>query len=301
MISPSATIGIDVGGTTVKAALVDSDNQILHRWIASTIRSSVRTSLIEAVNELSAFAHRSHIEIDGCGVGVPEYVKNGAVTSTEVIAWDRSYLDAIRSRLSEFGWPETPVNVEADVRCGAAAEHAFLSDTRGQRSMFYVSWGTGVSSALVLPNGTVWEGHRGEALAIGEFRITLPDQRTTHLETIASGDGIASTYLKRTGESLTAEAIANLARAGDRAAIDTMVNAGRLLAEALHGAVSVLDPEVVVIGGGLGTAETAAGASLRSTYAALGRKPDRAPLVSAALGPDSGTIGAALIARRATH
>lgn len=167
-----------------------------------------------------------------------------------------------------------PVVVESDVRCGALAEWR-LGAGRTYDGLFYVSLGTGVSSTLVA-DGRMVSGHRGEAIALGELSVpaSVHPSWEGNLESFASGAGLA-------------------ARAGD------LTSAGRALGLVLADAVALLDPPVVVIGGGLGTAATPLWEALRDMYLGrASRRPHPPPIVQATLGPQASLLGAALFALR---
>lgn len=270
MTGPIA-LGIDIGGTSVRAGLV-ADGHVVARAESATTDDLLAT-VVGLANDLAAGT-----TIVGIGIGVPEYVNRGRVTSTEVIPWT----DAIVSELAAIA----PVWVDSDVRCAAVAE---WRHSPGE-SLLYLSWGTGLSTTLVLPDGRPWEGHSGRAIAFGERRV-----ESATLESVASGRGIETHYLARTGNQRTTRELA--ADAADELAQTLLRSAGRLTAEALLDATRLLDPARVVVGGGLGTADTEANRTLVAEWQSGGSP---APLNTASHGPDSGLIGAALLALRPT-
>jgi glucokinase len=175
----------------------------------------------------------------------------------------------------------------------------------GERySFLYVSLGTGLSATFVR-SGRPWPGHRGEAIALGGFEVPAsvdPEfsaaprgERPRTLEEYASGAGIATRYAAATGTAVTEsrEAVARAA-VGDRTAVELLTSAGRALGTALGWAVALLDPEAVVLGGGLGLAGGLLDEALREAYAARTPRPARPPIHPAGLGARSGLLGAAL-------
>ncbi|MGX5682498.1 ROK family protein [Schumannella luteola] len=257
-MSPGLALAIDVGGTSVRAALV-RDGELLDR-LEHPSGPDVCATIVQLARSLARGR-----DIAAIGVGVPEYVEAGRVTSTEVVAWD----DSVVADLGEIA----PVTVEADVRCGAIAEWA-----QSPGSLLYVSWGTGISSSLVLPDGSPWAGERGRAIALGERLIG-----GASLESLASGRGIETAF----GSGASARELA-----GRDDAAPLFRRAGQLVADAVRDAALLLDPARVVIGGGLGTADTLARRTLEEQWD-LG-----IPLSTAAHGADSGLVGAAIIALR---
>lgn len=264
--------------------------------------------------ELVGDAREHGVAVAAIGAGLPEYVgADGRVRSHEVLAWDEQPAALLRSLV-----PGARCVVDADVRCGALAE-ACLGAGRGYASVLYVSVGTGLSSALVL-DGLPLRGTRGEAIALGE--LDAPDG-AGRLEPRCSGGGIAQRYAARTGCLLRsagevapdveaplggarevggrldgAREVEARARGGDSVAAAVLEDAGRALGLALGAIVGLLDPGVVVLGGGLGSAPgTAFGSALATAYRArASERPDPPPLATASLGARSGVIGAALAA-----
>lgn len=284
-------LAVDVGGTSLRAALVRRD-VILHRARAATRPGPVAGQLAELIGGL--LPANPDDPPEAVGVGVPEYVHAGVVTSSEVVEWTPGTVDRIRSAVAEVADAAVPWVVEADVRCGAVAEHARLEDP-DRMSLLYVSWGTGLSSSFVLPGGRAWPGARGEALALGEWR----DDAGRRLEDLASGRGIERAWSEASGTSLDAVAIDARARAADPVAAALFDRAGRSLGRAIRHLVEVLDPHEVVLGGGLGAADHSGRHALSAELAAVPARPGFPPVRPARGGADAGLLGAAVLAGRA--
>ncbi|MGH3311744.1 MAG: ROK family protein [Streptomyces sp.] len=115
------------------------------------------------------------------------------------------------------------------------------------------------------------------------------------LREYVSGAGIAARYTAATGaEVAEAREVVRRAASGDGAAREVLITAGRALGTALAWTVSLLDPEAVVMGGGLGTSGGLLDEPARSTFAVRSPRPDPPPIRYAQLGPGSGLLGAAL-------
>lgn len=265
MTAPLA-LAIDIGGTSVRAALV-SEGRILERVDAAS-DAQLESTVLRLAHALAAGR-----TVAGVGVGVPEYVHDGRVTSSEVIPWSTTIADG----LSDIA----PVTIESDVRCGALAEWA----NGPAESLFYVSWGTGLSSTLVFADGSPWHGAYGRAIALGEKLIA-----GATLESLVSGRGIEDAYHSRMGERPSARELSSRDDAHE-----LFRSAGALVAEAVSDAVALLDPARVVIGGGLGSADTPARLAFDERWVELGA---RVPVSTAALGADSALVGAGLVAVR---
>ena len=286
-------LGIDIGGTKARVALVRSDGSVLLVEETSTSTEGgadpgLARSLALA-DAVSARARERGLAIEAVGVGVPEYVDaHGRLRSRDVIAWDRQPMEVF----ADLG----PVFVESDVRCGALAESRAGAGV-GLHSMLYASIGTGISCALVI-GGHLWRGHRGEAIALGEFPVdrALDPGSAATLEQFASGAAIARRYARLTGESVSgAREVISRADRGDSRAAAVVDSSALALGAALAWAVHLIDPERIVLGGGLGTSGGRWSDLVRDAYAGRSR-PQPPDIIVAALGADSGVVGAGLVA-----
>ncbi|MGC4153156.1 MAG: ROK family protein [Propionicimonas sp.] len=283
-------LAVDVGGTNLRAALV-YDGAILGRASATTDSAEVGPAVEGLVTDLlRTYPDQAPHAI---GVGVPEYVDAGRVTSHEVVSWPPDAAARIARVAASNDHPNVPVIIESDVRCGALAEHAALDDP-DHASLLYISWGTGLSSTFVLPGGHAWPGARGEAIALGEWR----DEHGRQLEDAASGRGIERAYAAATGASLDGIAVHVKALGGDAAALEAFERAGRLIGHAVRQLVHVLDPHVVVLGGGLGSADQLGWTGLLDELSGGHIRPSFPPVRPARTGADAGLLGAALFAER---
>ncbi len=300
MTAAGATLAIDVGGTSVRTAIIDHDRGIIDRDSQPTASGALADLVAGSVSRLIARNPAAASGIDAAGVGVPEYVDRSRVTSSEVIDWDDAILSLIFGLVRDATGRSIAVVVESDVRCGAIAEHALLADP-GSESLLYVSWGTGISSSLVLPGGLCWPGAHGRALALGEWQVTVHDTGTlARLEDVVSGGGISRRFDAsgpEVREATPTERISELADEGVESARALLTIAGAELSSALVKLVDVLDPSRIVVGGGLGTADTLAGRTLFDRFADSRVGRPATPISAARHGHDSGLFGIARVAR----
>ncbi len=278
------------------------DDELRPCYSAERLVPRDNTPILATVAEVSRDLYRqageSHGSLVAIGIGVPEYVREGKVASNEVYEW----AGCIEEAASNFISGDVIVLVDADVRCGARAE-MIVGAGKGHASALYISWGTGLSSALVFSNGSSWEGARGEAIALGEQSVLAKVSRggySGNLEGFVSGRGIACRFGPFTsGESMGARGVIELAQAGDNRAGRIVDTAGVALGLAIAGLVAVLDPHVVILGGGLGSSESRPVQRAVSTYQSALRRPNGPTIERARLGPESGAFGAALLGRHA--
>jgi glucokinase len=291
-------LGIDVGGTKIAAGVVDpaSGAIILSETIATGAARGgavVLADTVDLAERLIAAAERRIVRI---GVGVPQLVDNaGRICSAYGFDWTDL---PVGERLSTLA----PTTIESDVRAAARAEARFGAG-KGRRTFAYVTIGTGISYCLAI-DGRPHAGANGFAIHFASSALHVPCEACGHInapvvEEIASGRAIADAFAQRTGRGIAGGAdVLAAADAGDSAAIDVVAAAADRLGPLLALVVNMLDPEAVVLGGGLGLAAGLYRDRLiASTRAHVWADACRdLPIVPAMLGTEAGLIGAALAA-----
>ncbi len=291
-------LGIDVGGTKIAAGVVDPAGGAIgpSETIATGAArggAAVLADTVDLAERLIAAAERRIVRI---GVGVPQLVDNdGRVRSAYNFDWTGL---PVRERLSALA----PATIDSDVRAAARAEARFGAG-KGRRVFAYVTIGTGVSYCLAI-DGRPHAGANGFAIHFASSALHVPCTACGHvntpvLEEIASGPAIAAAFARRTGRSVAgADEVLAAANAGDAAALDVVRAAAEQFGPLVALVVDMLDPEAVVLGGGLGLAPGPYRDRLiASTRAHIWAEACRdLPIVPAALGTDAGVIGAALAA-----
>jgi glucokinase len=301
---PGCAIGVDVGGTKIACGLLRSSSGEVLAGRAIPTRperggEAVLSDVLEMARESKAEAERLGLRTLGVGVGVPELVDaEGNLTSENAIPWLGV---PVAARLTEVA----PAVVESDVRAAALAEATFgAGEPFG--TFVYVSVGTGISSCLV-QEGRPYRGARGNALVLASAPTTSTCPRCGNvfdsvLEDFASGPALVARYNERgRGSVARAEEVVAAARDGDAPAAEVVESAGEALGSSVGFLINVLDPEAVVVGGGLGTAgglywESLLRSARRRVWSDASREVAFLP---AGLGPDAGMAGAALTALRA--
>lgn len=285
------SIGIDVGGTKIAAGVVAfPSGELIEKRIRPTHPERGGQAVLDDVLALARDLVRTAPHPIACiGLGVCELVDlGGNVTSGFTVAWRGL---PVQAALNEIA----PAVVESDVRAHARAEACFGAG-HSYHDFVFVTLGTGISACLVQA-GVPYPGARGNALVLATAPLTLVDEagrRTQQvLEEFASGPAIA----RRFGAD-RAEAVFEAAQAGDSRAVNILLTAGQAIGNSIGFLCNVLDPEAVVIGGGLGSAGGVFwDALVASTREHIWSDETRAlPIVRAALGNDAGVIGAAATA-----
>lgn len=302
-------IGVDVGGTSVRAALVGADGTVLDQRSADTpLTGDAAEELIAAM--VKGLAPRA--SVSAVGLAIAGFVTADAATVMFAphLAWrDAPVADRIAERIG------IPVVMDHDVNCAAWAEH-LLGAAVHSRVSLTIAIGTGIGAGLVI-DGRLYRGAHGIAPELGHVAV-IPGGRPCAcgkrgcLERYCSGTALAATAreLMLTAESppleaaaergrLTGVDVAQAARAGDAVAREAFADLGRWLGRGVAMACDVLDPEIVVIGGGVSRSAdlflTAARQSLARELTGAGYRtvPD---IVPARFADAASVVGAALLA-----
>jgi glucokinase len=318
MNAKAGAIGIDLGGTNLKLALLDEENRIVARRTAPTSGSAghgaVLERMIDGVKELRAA--RPEIDVEGIGIGVP-----GDVDMVTGITGDLPNLPG--------RWRDVPVGpaiaaatglptgVINDAKAFALAEYR-MGAAAGADTALCVTVGTGIGGA-VIAQGRILFGAGGMAGEIGHLILQPEGPRCTCgnlgcAETLANGPAIVAEAVRRVVQgfttslvglsggdlnAITPELVARAAEEGDSVATDVIDRAGAWLGITLAGAIALLAPEVVVIGGGVapaGSRYVRAAVETARTHTGV-VDITRVGFRSASLGYDAGVIGAALLGR----
>ena len=249
-------IGVDVGGTKLEAIAIDAEGRELARKRVPT-PSNDYPRVIDAIRRLVVDLEAGLGARATVGVGSPGAVSRATgliknANSTQLNG--RPFVADLTQALAR------EVRVDNDANCFALSE-ASDGAGAGHRLVFGVILGTGVGGGIVL-DGRVWVGPNSIAGEWGHNELasrteaSLPDThcycgRRRCIETYLSGPGLAADHARSTGVALDARRIAELAHERDPQAMATMARYANRLASALAGVVNVLDPDVIVLGGGV--------------------------------------------------
>lgn len=291
-------LGIDVGGTKIAAGVIDpATGAILCRESIATGAARGGAAVLADTLDLAArLIAASDWRVDRIGVGVPQLVDNaGGIRSAYNFDWTDL---PVRERLATLA----PTTVESDVRAAARAEARFGAGM-GRRPFAYVTIGTGISYCLVI-DGRPHAGANGFAIHFASSALHVPCAACGHVnapvvEEIASGPAISAAYNRRTGRRIDGAAqLLAAAASGDSIAGEVVTVAARQLGPLVALVVNMLDPEAVVLGGGLGLAAGPYRDQLiAATRAHIWAESCRdLPILPAVLGVDAGLVGAALAA-----
>jgi glucokinase len=291
--STQLVVGVDVGGTKILAGRLDRDGTVHSRCEVPTPTES-QEELLAAIE--SAVAEVLTDEVGAIGCGVPSVLDRRTGVSLDSINIPLAGVSLGEHLATRFG---VPASVENDANAAALAEWRHGAGA-GVDELLLFTLGTGVGGGVVL-DGALFRGwaELGHSVVVADGP---PCQGTCtgrgHLESVASGNAADRAAEELWGAGSTAEDLVAKAGAGDGAAVGALASIGRLLGAGIGSLVNVFGVELVIVGGGFGSA---AAEFLFPRALEVARRealpPARAGLriVEAALGSDAGLIGAGLV------
>ena len=308
-------IGIDVGGTNVKIALVNEKGGIVYSNSIPT-RAEMGyeytvNSMKEAIKELLKETNTSAKDVEGRGFGFPGQIdcKKGIVRlAPNIPGWVDVPIAEIMEK--EFG---IPTRVDNDVRCAALGELNFGAG-KGCENLVCITVGTGIGSGLII-NGKLVRGASNAAGEIGHIKLDMTGGPLCGcgdrgcLEAFASGPSIvamAEEYIKG-GKSTKYRELANpditpyvvsvAAQQGDPVAKRIFTIIGEYIGVGLASVVNLLNPEKIIIGGGVAAAGDILMTPIKETLVkrAMPISGGAVEVVPAQLGNTAGVIGASLL------
>jgi glucokinase len=305
-----AAIGIDFGGTTIKSGLVAGGNVVKRGTVVDTQKAGgledLLASLVGIVEELRGEG------VAGVGVGLPGMVdaNRGVVNQlTNVAGWNAVPLRKILEQRTGL-----PVAIENDANAMAYGEWRHGA-ARDGRHVICITLGTGVGGALIL-DGHLYRGATMGAGEVGHMSIDYhglpghygnPGALEKYVGNQQITDRAFSRYaekgLGRSREQCTPAALSEAARAGDQIALGLWEEVGYEIGVALSSAIWLVNPDTVVIGGGVAKAgELVFGPIRRTIRSQTGRVfHEHLRIVEAQLGNDAGIIGNAALALEAAR
>ena len=310
-------IGIDVGGTNVKIALVDDKGKIIYSNSVPTYAQMgyeyTVNNIKQAIRDLMKETNTKPSDIQGIGFDFPGQVdyKTGVVKLAPNIP---GWVNVPIAKMIEDEF-HIPTRIDNDVRCAALGELKFGAG-KGCENFVCITVGTGIGSGLVI-NGKLVRGAANAAGEIGHIKLQMHDGPicgcgdTGCLEAFASGPSIvamAQEYLK-SGKStkfremagvdgeITPYIVAKAAEAGDPVAKRIFEKTGYYIGMGLVSVINLLNPEKVIIGGGVAEAGDLLLEPIRKTIKerAMVIAGSSVEIVPAELGNSAGVIGASML------
>ena len=320
--SKNAIVGVDMGGTSLKALVVDGRNKVLALEKAPTDRSKRPDRLIADIAELVEKAWKraglKRSKIRAVSIGAPGAVdhERGVVHAAPNLGWKEVPLAAkLRSLL------RVPVLVDNDVNVGVVGEHA-LGAGQGARDLVGIFVGTGIGGGIIV-KGKLYEGSRGGAGEIGHTVIMVDGplcscghrgcaealasrtamERDVRAAIKSGARSMVVEYMKaRRKDRMTSSVIQAALKKKDKTMREVMARAEFYLGILVANVVNFLDPERVVIGGGIAErlGEDFVGPIRQTAYEYFLRHRDRhrVKILPGRLGDNAGALGAVVLARQ---
>ncbi|AYG69304.1 MULTISPECIES: ROK family protein [unclassified Rhizobium] len=303
-------LAFDLGGTELRAALVDDEGCLLSFSAVSTHAAGGPTAVIQQIELLAAtvLAQTPDLSPIGIGIGAPGPLDPEAgivIAAPTLVGWHEVPLaDILSSRL------QLPVRLENDANAAALGEWRYGAG-RGAGSMVFVTVSTGIGGG-VIADGRILHGRRGLAAEIGHMTITNEGERCFCgaigcFEAVASGTALGRRATARTRPSdgsmlrqlsnddeVTGRHVVEAARKGDAAALELLDIEARWLGIGFTNLLHLYSPDVLVMGGGISHGFDLLHDQIVATVRERAMPAYRdVPIVAARLGRHAGLIGAA--------
>ncbi|CAH0142144.1 ROK family protein [Microbacterium sp. Bi121] len=314
---PEVVLAVDIGGTKTAAALADRDDVLLATLVAPSRAAESPDAVVETVRGLAErlldaedVASGMRTTLAGVGIGtagVVDATTGVIVSSTDTFAnWPGTRVaERVRAALADRLADGAPVAVQNDVDAHAAGEFAHGA-AAGASSALVVAVGTGIGSGVIIDGRPVRGAHHvgGELAHVpirGAEHLGCPCGRAGHLEAIGGGIGLHQHYLSLGGDRTVTDTrgVAGAAASGDAVAAQAIADSAAAVGRTLAGAAALIDPERIVITGGVPQIGDAWWQPMLSAYRAEAIDAlQNTPILPGALGDDAPLRGAAASAWR---
>ncbi|MFT8319284.1 MAG: ROK family glucokinase [Bacillus sp. (in: firmicutes)] len=313
-------VGVDLGGTTVKIALLTLNGEIIENWEIPTDNSdegkNITKDIAKSVDEHLEKWNHAKSDVLGVGMGAPgpfDY-ETGIIYNTVNLGWPDNF--PLKERLeTELG---LPVSIDNDANCAALGE-MWKGAGAGCKDLVCVTLGTGVGGGVIV-NGQIVQGAKGAAGEIGHLTAVVENGalcncgKTGCLETIASATGIVrlakemlieemidselQILLKKEG-TFTAKDVFDAAKNNDKVAQDVIAFVASHLGLVLANIANTLNPQKIVLGGGVSKAGDVLLTPVKEDFQKYSFKSvaESTVIDVATLGNAAGVIGAAWLAK----
>lgn len=309
-------LGVDIGGTKVAVGIVDSEGKILAQGRKPMVANSTAQAGVDSViGAIDSIIPKGHAQIAGIGVCAPGPLdpKSGIVLNPPNVSCWRNF--PLASEISAKY--KVPVKIDNDANAAALAETRWGA-ARGFRYVFYATIGTGIGTGIVF-DGAIYHGNTGSAAEGGHVSIDYHGPvcncgKRGCIEVLAAGPAIGARARAKLGAepsrptalrdlaqgeiaSVTSETVARAFAAGDDVAREVLQETSGLLTCWLGNIVDLVDPDVIVMGGGVAAMLKPFFSEISKTLPNWCVNPHaaRIPLLMAHYGADAGIAGAAAL------
>jgi glucokinase len=299
----SVSIGIDIGGTSIKYGIVNSKGHPI--WEskrptkAKTTKDLVKNNVLDAIHETIAVAKQKGLQPICIGIGTPGLVSNNVILggADNIEGWSNVHLGAYIQEACDL-----PTWVANDVDAMAFAE--YKNSFNNNESVIFITLGTGIGGAMII-NGELFQGHFGCGGELGVFPMIV-DGEVQNWEDVGSTSALIRLYEKLSGEKnqdVNGKYLIDQFLKGNTIAKQTIAAWTKYVGLGIAGYINVFNPKSVVIGGGISEAiDLFLGEIVKhvNTYA-LKECAQNVTIIPAKLGNKAGLTGAALYALSKTN
>ena len=301
--------GFDVGGTSVKCGLFHTDGTLVEKWEIPTRTENngqnILPDVAETINAKLAEKNIDKADVEGVGIGIPGPINSRGEAACAVnLYWGFTPVAQILGDLTGL---KAQAGNDANV---AALGEAWKGAAAGAQNIIMITLGTGVGGGIII-NGKILAGSHGAGGEIGHALVVRGEEEKCNcgnhgcLEQYASATGIVRVAGRvlaaseddstlRELQNITAKDVLDAFKAGDAVAVRIMEYVGDLLGGAIAGFTTVVDPEAIVIGGGVSKAGQPLIDCIEKYYQRYAFSSCKeTPIVLATLGNDAGIYGAA--------
>ena len=301
--------GIDVGGTSVKCGLFHTDGTLVEKWEIPTRTENngqnILPDVAETINAKLAEKNIDKADVEGVGIGIPGPINSRGEAACAVnLYWGFTPVAQILGDLTGL---KAQAGNDANV---AALGEAWKGAAAGAQNIIMITLGTGVGGGIII-NGKILAGSHGAGGEIGHALVVRGEEEKCNcgnhgcLEQYASATGIVRVAGRvlaaseddstlRELQNITAKDVLDAFKAGDAVAVRIMEYVGDLLGGAIAGFTTVVDPEAIVIGGGVSKSGQPLIDCIEKYYQRYAFSSCKeTPIVLATLGNDAGIYGAA--------
>ncbi|WP_156290600.1 ROK family transcriptional regulator [Oceanobacillus salinisoli] len=289
-------VGVDIGGTKVAIGITDLNGKVCEFTVFPTQQyegDSIFNEIQLGVETLKKRLHLSDSKLLGMGVGIPGVINmaSGLVIEAPALKWTNfPILEKLKERF------DYPIFVDNDVNISVLGEH-WKGIGQKRDNLVYIAIGTGIGSGIMI-NGELYRGRNFSAGEIG-YMVTDRDYAKNYrpvfdgygfLESVASGSSIGNELSKRIGKRVTAKDAFDLYLKKDKDAVTVIDFAIENLSLGIANYISILDPELIILGGGVSESYHVISDKVQSIIDRF--TPKKCEVVQTAFGIEAGVIGA---------
>lgn len=295
------SIGIDLGGTAIKYAVISSNGDFLYENTVPTPSNGGAEGVIKAlassISEAKNWANDNNINLSGVGIGTPGIVSHNGRT---VLGGAENIPEWVNLNLADRleAIVNLPVVLTNDANAMALGEHAFGA-AKGANDVIFITVGTGIGGAALI-NGKMWRGHMGRGMEIGHITVKADGESCAcggHgcLEHYASTAAMVRRYKALSGYDADGRKIIKLYHEHDSIAEKVLNEHWNYLGHGIASVINIFSPQLVVVGGGISESGLFYIENLQKIVSSqvMGDCAANTRIVTASLGNRAGCLGAA--------